>query len=57
MTFEEELQDLVEHARIHDSPWEELEAAVVALHRRHEREVLPPIIGTMAVIEPKDELK
>jgi hypothetical protein len=56
MTFEEELIALLKPARLASTPHVEIELAVAALHRKHGREVPPPIIGTIAVLEPKDSL-
>jgi hypothetical protein len=49
-TFDEELKALVAQKL----PFEELARAVAALHRKHGREVLPPITGTMVTTEPED---
>lgn len=53
MTFEEELHELL--ARSQGMPFEMLEPLVIELHRKHNREVSPPITGTMAIVEPKDK--
>ena len=50
MTFDEELSVLIKSGL----PFEELQAAVAELHRRHGRELPPPIVGTVALKEPED---
>lgn len=55
--FEEELRKLIDHARLIDLEHEELEMRVAELHRKHGREVPPPITGTLTVTEPNDRLK
>jgi len=56
MTFESELVELVERARLAGTPHAELEAAVAELHRKHGREVPPPITGTLAVTESSADI-
>lgn len=54
MTFDEELKALLDKARVDGTPHEQVEAAVAELHRKHGREVPPPITGTIAITEPED---
>jgi hypothetical protein len=49
-TFDEELKKLIEQML----PFEELQAKVAELHKKHGRIVPPPIIGTIEITEPKD---
>jgi hypothetical protein len=57
MTFEQELIAMIERARAAGTPFADLEAAVAELCHRHSREILPPITGTLTIIEPKDTMK
>jgi hypothetical protein len=50
MTFDEELRVLIQR----DLPFEALAPLVAELHRKHGREVPPPITGTVTMIERKD---
>lgn len=50
MTFDEELKELIESGL----PFDQLERAVAELHRRHGREVPPPVQGTVTLTEPDD---
>ena len=52
LSFEEELEALL-NAGV-GAPFEKLEQAVRELHRKHGREVPPPITGTIAIDEPAD---
>jgi hypothetical protein len=55
MTFEQELSELVEQMRADNRLHVEIEAAVAELHRKHGREIPPPITGTLTLVEPKDD--
>jgi hypothetical protein len=50
MTFDEELKELIESGL----PFDQLERAVAELHRRHGRDVPPPVQGTVTLTEPDD---
>lgn len=50
-TFDEELKALLGQML----PFDELQAAVAELHRRHNREVPQPITGTVEITEPSDD--
>ena len=49
-TFDEELKALIEQML----PFDELEVAVAELHRKHGREIPPPVTGTVTISEPDD---
>jgi hypothetical protein len=49
-TFDEELKALIAQML----PFDELQAKVAELHRKHGREVPPPITGTVAGVESED---
>jgi hypothetical protein len=51
VTFEQELHELLARKL----SFEELEPLVVELHRKHDREVPPPIVGTMEAVDPEDK--
>jgi hypothetical protein len=55
MDFDDELKGLLDLYKF--KPFAEQEKAVAALHRKHGREVPPPITGTINVTEPKDAFK
>ena len=50
MTFDEELKALLER----NLPFDELSTAVAELHRKHGRELPPPVEGTVSISEPDD---
>ena len=52
LSFEEELTALLNVTV--GAPFERIEKAVAELHRKHGREVPPPIMGTLALDEPED---
>lgn len=52
LSFEEELEALLNISV--GASFENIEKAVAELHRKHGREVPPPITGTVAIVEPED---
>ena len=52
LSFQEELTALL-NASV-GAKFEDIEKAVKELHRKHGREVPPPITGTMQVTDPED---
>ena len=52
LSFQEELTALL-NASV-GAKFEDIERAVAELHRKHGREVPPPITGTMQAIDPED---
>lgn len=55
MVFEDALGILLKRAQEENWPWKQLEAAVADLHQQYNREVPPPITGTVTVVEPEDK--
>jgi hypothetical protein len=53
-SFDEELKALLDKARADATPHQQVEAAVAELHRKHGREIPPPIIGTITITERED---
>ena len=56
-TFEEELRAILEQARADGTKFEEQEKLVHALHRKHGRQILPPITGTLRTTDPQDKFR
>lgn len=52
LSFEQELTALL-NASV-GAAFEDIEKAVAELHRKHGREVPPPVTGTIEPIEPED---
>lgn len=53
LSFQEELTALL-NASV-GAKFEDIEQAVKELHRKHGREVPPPIMGTMQATDPEDK--
>jgi len=55
--FETELVKMVEDAQWQGMPDWVLVSKVALLHRKHGREIPPPITGTLTITEPEDRLR
>jgi hypothetical protein len=55
ISFENALSKLLKQASEENWSWEQLQTAVTSLHREYDREVPPPITGTMATVDPEDK--
>ena len=56
-SFEEELNELLDWAKRAKVLFEELQEKVHELHRKHKREIPPPITGTLKTTDPQDKFR